>query len=270
MHGLLNLDFVTRHTYSVLFAWVLLEQAGMPVPSLPILLAAGAMTATGHMSASLTLLIAVVAALIGDYGWYQLGLHRGIKVLSFLCKMSLEPDSCVRQTESAFAKQGLRSLVLAKFVPGLSTAAPPLAGVFKLPVGQFIFYDALGAFLWAGAYIALGALFGKQLREVEQQISQIGGSLLAVALIGLALYLLWKLAKREMFIRELRMARVDAEAVKRMMDRGEEMVIVDLRHPKTIAADPYSIAGALRMTPEELSEKHEQIPRDRDVILYCT
>jgi membrane protein DedA with SNARE-associated domain len=270
MHGLLNLDFVARHAYTVLFVWVLLEQSGLPVPSLPILLASGSMAAAGHMSAPMALLVAVVAALIGDFGWYELGRRRGIKVLSFLCKMSLEPDSCVRQTESAFAKQGLRSLVLAKFVPGLSTAAPPLAGVFKLPLGQFLFFDSIGSLLWAGLYIGLGLTFEKQLQQVEQRISQIGGSLFAAAVIVLAIYLLWKLAKREMFIRELRMARIDAESVKRMLDRGEEMVIVDLRHPKAIQADPYSIVGALRMSPEELSEKHEQIPRDRDVILYCT
>ena len=151
MHALLNLDFVTRHTYIVLFVWVLLEQAGLPVPSLPILLVAGSMAVAGHMSISMALLTAVVAAVIGDYGWYELGRRRGIKVLAFLCKMSIEPDSCVRQTESAFAKQGLRSLVLAKFVPGLSTAAPPLAGVFKLPVGRFLLFDSLGSLLWAGA-----------------------------------------------------------------------------------------------------------------------
>jgi len=254
----------------VLFAWVLLEQAGLPVPSLPILLATGSMAAMGHVSVGMALLIAVIAAVIGDYGWYELGRHKGIKVLAFLCKMSLEPDSCVRQTESAFAKQGLRSLVVAKFIPGLSTAAPPLAGVFKLPVGKFLLFDSVGAFLWAGLYIGLGAAFAKQLREVEEKISQVGGSLLAAALIGLGLYLVWKLVKRQMFIRELRMARIDAETVKRMMDRGEEMVIVDLRHPKAIEQEPYTILGALRMTPEELSEKHEQIPRDRDVILYCT
>jgi membrane protein DedA with SNARE-associated domain len=270
MHGLLNLDFVTRHTYIVLFVWVLLEQAGLPVPSLPILLAAGSMSMAGHMSVSMALLTAVVAAVIGDYGWYELGRRRGIKVLAFLCKMSIEPDSCVRQTESAFAKQGLRSLVLAKFVPGLSTAAPPLAGVFKLPMGKFLLFDSLGSLLWAGAYIALGAIFEKQLVEAEQMISQVGGSLLTAALIVLAAYIVYKLAKRQLFIRELRTARIEPQAVKRMMDRGEEMVIVDLRHPKAFEAEPFSIKGALRMTPEELSEKHEQIPRDRDVILYCT
>ena len=270
MHGLLNLEFVTRHTYIVLFVWVLLEQSGLPVPSLPILLASGSMAAAGHLNIGMAMLIAVVAALIGDSAWYQLGRRRGIKVLAFLCKMSIEPDSCVRQTESAFAKQGLRSLVLAKFVPGLSTAAPPLAGVFKLPVGQFLLFDAFGTVLWAGLYIGLGAIFEKQLQEVEQRISQIGGSLFMAAVIGLVLYLVWKMLKRQMFIRELRMARIDAESVKRMLDRGEEMVIVDLRHPKALEAEPYTIVGALRMSPEEISEKHEQIPRDRDVILYCT
>ena len=265
-----NLQFVADHVYTVLFFWVLLEQAGLPVPSVPILLACGAMAGTGHVSLPLAVMIALVGSLIADYGWYELGRRKGMRVLNFLCKMSLEPDSCVRQTESMYAKQGLRALVVAKFIPGLGTAAPPLAGVFRLSLGEFFLFDAIGTFIWASLFIGLGAIFEKQLKEVEEMIAQVGGSLFVAAIIALTLYIAWKFAKREMFIRELRTARVDAEAVKRMMDRGEEMVIVDLRHPSQIEAEPYTIAGALRMSPEELSEKHEQIPRDRDVILFCT
>lgn len=268
MHN--NLQFVADHAYTVLFFWVLLEQAGLPVPSVPILLAAGAMARTGRVSLPLAISLALLASLIADYGWYELGRRKGMRVLNFLCKMSLEPDSCVRQTESMFAKQGLRSLIVAKFIPGLGTAAPPLAGVFRLPLGKFLFFDGIGTFLWAGLFVTLGAAFQKQLKEVEEMISRVGGSLLVAAIIALVLYLTWKFVKREMFIRELRTARVDAATVKRMIDRGEDMVIVDLRHPKQIESEPYTITGALRMSPEELSAKHAQIPRDRDVILYCT
>jgi membrane protein DedA with SNARE-associated domain len=270
MHGLLNLEFIARHTYSVLFVWVLLEQAGLPVPSIPILLASGAMASSGHVSLPAAIALAMLGSLIADYGWFELGRHKGMKVLNFLCKMSLEPDSCVRQTESAFAKQGLRTLVFAKFIPGLGTAAPPLAGVFRLPLGKFLLFDALGTFIWAGLFVGLGAIFEKQLEVVEGFIQRIGGSLFMGAAVLLALYVAWKFVKRELFIRELRMARIDVESVKRMMDRGEEMFIVDLRHAKQIEVEPYAIAGALRLSPDELAEKHDQIPRDRDVILYCT
>ena len=270
MHGLLDLEFIARHAYTVLFVWVLLEQAGLPVPSVPILLAAGALSRTGRVSFVGSILLAMAASLIADYGWYELGRRRGMKVLNFLCKMSLEPDSCVRQTEITFAKRGLRSLLVAKFIPGLGTAAPPLAGVFRLSPWQFLVYDGAGTLIWAGLFVGLGAAFEKQLAEVEAAVAHVAGSLFMAAVIALIAYLAWKFLKREMFLRELRMARIDAGSVMRMMDRGEEMVIVDLRHPKAFEAEPFSIKGALRMSPEELSEKHEQIPRDRDVILYCT
>jgi membrane protein DedA with SNARE-associated domain len=270
MHGLLDLEFIARHGYIVLFAWVFLEQAGLPVPAIPILLASGAMASTGHVSLTVSFLLAMVASLIADYAWYELGRRKGMKVLNLLCKMSLEPDSCVRQTEAAFAKQGLRTLVFSKFIPGLGTAAPPLAGVFKLPAGKFLLFDALGTFIWAGLFIGLGAAFEKQLEVVQRFVEQVGGSLFTAAMIALALWLAWKFIHRWLFMRELRTARIDVTAVKRMMDRGEDVLIVDLRHPAQLETEPYAIAGAMRMSPEELSEKHEQIPRDRDVILYCT
>jgi membrane protein DedA with SNARE-associated domain len=265
-----NLQFVARHGYSVLFVWVLAEQAGLPIPSLPILLAMGAMAATGEMSFGVTLALAVFATLIADLGWYELGRRKGMRVLHFLCKVSLEPDSCVRQTESAFSKQGLRSLLVAKFIPGLSTAAPPLAGIFRLSIWRFLLYDAIGTVAWAGLFIGMGAAFSKQIESIEQRITQFGASLLTIALLALGLYMAWKFVKRELFIRELRVARLQPLELKQMMDAGEDVFIVDLRHPVDFEANPYSIVGALRISPEELGERHDQIPRDRDIILYCT
>jgi membrane protein DedA with SNARE-associated domain len=265
-----NLLFVERHGYSVLFVWVLAEQAGLPIPSMPILLAMGAMAATGDVSLGMTLALAVIATLIADLGWYELGRRKGMRVLHFLCRVSLEPDSCVRQTEAAFSKQGLRSLLVAKFIPGLSTAAPPLAGVFRLSIWRFLLYDAIGTVAWAGLFIGLGAAFSRQIESIEDRITQFGASLLTVALIALAIYMAWKFVKRELFIRELRVARLQPLELKQMMDAGKDVFIVDLRHSVEYDADPYSIAGALRISPEELGERHELIPRDRDIILYCT
>ena len=161
-------------------------------------------------------------------------------------------------------------MLFAKFIPGLGTAAPPLAGVFRFPVWRFLLYDAAGSLLWAGLYVGLGAVFSHQLVEAVQRIKQLAGSLLSAALIALALYLAWKFLKRELLMRELRTSRLSPEELKRMMDAGDQVFVVDLRHPGEFAADPYSIVGALRISPEELAEKHLQIPRDRDVVLYCT
>jgi membrane protein DedA with SNARE-associated domain len=237
---------------------------------MPILLATGALAANGELSITVTLAVAVVAAMIADLGWYELGQRKGMKVLNFLCKMSLEPDTCVRKTEVAFSKQGLRSLLIAKFVPGLSTAAPPLAGIFRLSLWRFLLFDAIGTLAWAAFFVGLGAAFSKEIESIEQRITQLGSSIVTVALIAFGLYLAWKYINRQLFMRELRIARLEPDELKRRMDAGEDVVIVDLRHPVEFEADPYSIVGALRMSPEELAEKHDQIPRDRDVILYCT
>lgn len=265
-----NLQFVAQHGYSVLFLWVLAEQSGLPIPSIPILLAAGALSAAGGLNLLLALLLTLLAALIADFAWYQLGRRKGIKVLNFLCRISLEPDSCVRQTEAAFSRQGARSLLLAKFIPGWSTAAPPLAGIFTMPLARFALYDGLGALLWAAVMLGLGRIFSRQIEMIATRVAQWGGSLLAVVIAIVALYIAYKFLQRQLFLRRLRIARIDPEELKNILEQGKQVMIVDLRHEFDVAADPYLVTGALRLSPDELDHRHQEIPRDRDVILYCT
>src|SRR5262249_8466661 len=157
------LEFLLRHGYVVRLAWVFGEQIGLPVPSLPLLLAAGALAGTGHLNLLASLLICVFAAVVADSIWYALGRLKGIKILQFLCKISLEPDSCVRRTEGIFSKQGARSLLLAKFLPGLSTVAPPLVGVFHLAPRRFFLVDAWGSLLWSGSFLGIGYIFSGEI-----------------------------------------------------------------------------------------------------------
>lgn len=265
-----TLGFLLRHGYSVLFAWVLVEQLGLPVPSVPLLLAAGALAGRGRLSLSLVAGLPIVAALMSDALWYQLGRRRGVKVLQFLCRISLEPDSCVRRTENVFARHGARSLVVAKFVPGLNTAAPPLAGVFRMRLSRFLFFDALGVMLWVGAFVGLGYVFSDQLERVADHAFRLGTGLLVLLLVALAGYIGWKYLHRRRFLRELRIARITPEELKRKLDAGEDVVVVDLRHSYDFEAEPGTIPGAYRMEASELDQMSEQIPRDRDVVLYCT
>jgi membrane protein DedA with SNARE-associated domain len=265
-----TLQFVVRHGYTVLFVWVFAEQMGLPLPAIPLLLAAGALAGTGRMSAILALGAALVAALIADYFWFQLGRRKGGKVLSLLCKISLEPDSCVRKTESMFARHGSRSLLYAKFVPGLNTIAPPLAGVFQMKQGRFLLYDAAGSFAWAGSFFAIGYLFSAQIERVADRAARLGGWALVLVVGALAAYIAWKWFERHRFIRSLRVARITPEDLKAKLDSGEEVLIVDLRHSVDFEADPAVIPGAHHLDAEELEEHHDAIPRDRDVILYCT
>ncbi len=265
-----HLQFLLQHGYTLLVVWVFAEQAGLPIPAVPILLAAGALSAMEHLNVGVSVLLALVAALAADIAWYQFGRHRGMGVLNLLCRISLEPDSCVRQAQVAFSNRGVRALLISKFVPGLNMAAPPLAGIAGVPFAKFLFFDAAGSLLWAGTFVLLGYVFSAQVDMVTETVVHLAGSMATVVIGGLALYIAWKFIKRQLFIRELRVLRIDPHQLKEMMDTGMQVVVVDLRHPSDFAREPRSILGALRMSPQELDEKHEQIPRDQDVILYCT
>jgi len=265
-----TIQFVLRHGYAMVFMVVLIEQAGLPIPSIPVLLAVGALAGSGRLSLALALALAVVAALIADSVWYNLGRRRGHAILRLLCRISLEPDSCVRRTENAFARNGARSLLLAKFVPGLSTAAPPLAGMLRMRPSRFVTWDAAGALLWAGTFAGLGFVFSAQLDRVTAYAQRLGSGLLALLVGGLVAYIAFKYYGRRRFLRELRIARITPEELKQKLDAGEEVVVVDLRHSVDFGCDNAKIPGAKHLNPEEIELRHQEIPRDRDIVLYCT
>ncbi len=265
-----TIQFLIRHGYTVIFLFVLAEQFGLPLPAIPLLLAAGALAGTGKLSLTLVVLSAVAASLLADSCWYELGRRKGIKVLQLLCRISLEPDSCVRRTEDVFVRHGARSLLVAKFIPGINTAAPPLAGIFRMRFRRFLAFDTAGALIWAGSFIGLGWVFSDQLEFVAGKAASLGGWLLAILFGGLAGYIGWKYYQRQRFLRELRIARITPGELKAKMDNGEEILVVDLRHKIDFEAEPETIPGALHVPPEELEQRHEEIPRDRELILYCT
>jgi membrane protein DedA with SNARE-associated domain/rhodanese-related sulfurtransferase len=264
------LEFLLHHGYVVLLGWVFAEQIGLPIPSLPMLLAAGALAGTHHMSFFASLLTAVFAAVLADSIWFELGRLKGIKILQFLCKISLEPDSCVRRTEGVFSKEGARSLLLAKFLPGLGTVAPPLAGIFHMRPGRFLLYDAAGASLWAGSFLFVGYAFSGQIERIADHAAALGGGLIVILIAALGSYIGWKYAARQRFIRELRTSRITVSELKEKIDSGEKLLIVDLRHALDFEADPETIPGAFRIDAKELEQKNERLPRDREIILYCT
>ena len=260
-------DFLIRHGYAVLFGWVLLEQLGLPIPAAPLLIAAGALARAGRMNLAFVVALAFIALISADLFWYSLGRYRGGRILKLLCRITLEPDSCVRRTENLFIRHGARSLLVAKFIPGLNTAAPSLAGVFRMPVRRFLIFDGLGGFLWVVTVTSLGLILGDQL---EQLALRWGGWLVAVLAGSLAAYVLWKFIQRRRFLRRLRIARITPKELMDKLTAGEIISIVDLRQPMDIEAFPQMIPGALRIAMEEIEERHGEIPRDRDVVLYCS
>lgn len=265
-----TIEFLLHHGYVVLLAWVFAEQAGAPLPSLPLLLAAGALAGSHQMSFFASLFVAVFAAVLADSCWYHLGRTKGIKILQFLCKISIEPDSCVRRTQGIFSRQGARSLIVAKFIPGLGAVAPPLAGIFHMRHRRFLLFDTAGSTLWAGTFLGLGYVFSSEIELIAERAASLGGWLGVLLVAVLASYLSYKFIARHRFLRELRIARITVEDLKQKLDVGEEIAIVDLRHSVEFEADPGIIPGALHMDAQNLEEHDEYLPRDREVVLYCT
>ena len=264
------ISFLLRHGYAIFFVAVFLEQFGVPVPSAPILLAAGALAAHGHLSFFAILVLGVVASLIGDLVWYQLGRSRGHKVLKLLCRLSLEPDSCVRRTENLFARYGERALLLAKFIPGFGVAIPPMAGHLGMSLIRFMVLDAVGALLWICVFSGAGFIFSEQIEEIALMLARLGNGAVILATAGLAGYLVWKYVQRRRYLRKLRVARISPDELMRQLAAGADLVIIDLRHELELGTDEVRLPGAVNMIPEEVARRHQEIPRDRDIVLYCT
>jgi len=264
------LDFLTRHGPSVLFAAVFVEQLGIPLPASPWLLAAGALSATGSPHWYSALIAAACGSLLADAIWFYLGRTRGQRVLNFLCRVSLEPDSCVRRTQDLFTRYGMRGVVAAKFIPGLSTLAPPMAGNSGMPASRFFFFDSLGSLLYPGVFILLGAIFNRQLDQVLDALERLGTGAVALVVALLALYLGYKFYQRHRLLNELRMARITVDELNQRMEKGEMVTILDLRSSAEVERNPLLIRSARHMTLEELKSRQNEIPRDRDIILYCS
>ncbi len=264
------LDFLIQHGYVVLFAWVFAEQAGLPLPAVPMLLGAGVLIGMEHMSAGWALVGSVIACLAADLLWYALGRRRGAKVLNWLCRISLEPDSCVRRAEDVFAKYGSRTLLVTKFIPGLNVASTPMAGAVRMGLGRFLIFDTLGALLWLITFGVVGFVFSHQVEDIAAALAHAGHLLVVLFLAAIGAYIYWRYRQRKAFVKELEGARITPEELKAKIERGEEPFIVDLRHPLDFLAYPFTIGHALRLAPAEIEQRHQEIPRDRDVILYCT
>jgi len=256
--------------YLLLFVWVLVEQIGIPLPATPVLLAAGALSVDGGLSFGFAFAIGLVACMISDSTWYLVGKRYGHHMLRLLCKLSLEPTICVRRTQNSFGRGRRSTLLFAKFVPGLATLAAPVAGQNGLPYGEFLVFDGLGAALWIGTVLLAGRLFGDALKRDPNLLNWFGrfsGILLILGILG---FFIARVLRRRTVLRKLVASRLEPEELKRQLDAGESVYIVDLRHPLELLPDPFMLPGALHVSPEDLARRVHEIPRDRDVILYCT
>ena len=264
-----GLQFLEHYGVLILPALVVAEQIGVPLPAVPALLGVGALAAHGRISIPLVLVAISVVALAADFIWYELGRRRGAVVLAKLCRLSLEPDSCLRRAEGLFVRHGARGMLVAKFIPGLTTVMPPLAGVFAVGRVRFALYDLAGVLLWAGTWLALGYVFADTITLITARATALG-RMLGLAVVGaLAAYVLLKFVRRRLFLRKFRMARISPAALKLRLDAGEDVTIIDLRTALDVAAAPYAIPGSRWLAPEAIDAAEAEALRAREVVLYC-
>jgi membrane protein DedA with SNARE-associated domain/rhodanese-related sulfurtransferase len=261
---------IAQYGLLIVGANVLLDQLGLPVPAVPTLVVAGAIAANGGMNAGLLFVIGVFGCVLPDCAWFLIGRIYGIRILKTLCRISLEPDSCVSQTQTRFERWGIKSLVIAKFIPGLAIIAPPLAGAMRTRWREFILLSTLGSMLWVGSALVAGMLFKAQIGAVLADLGRIGG--IAGIWIGavLAAYIAFKWWERARFYRMLRMARISVADLYELIQAGAAPVIIDVRSPTARSLEPRWIPGAIHATLADVSEHIAELPRDREIILYCT
>jgi membrane protein DedA with SNARE-associated domain/rhodanese-related sulfurtransferase len=256
--------------YLLLFVWVLIEQFGIPLPATPVLLAAGGLSAEHQVNFGAALLAGFVACLIADTSWFVIGRRYGHHVLRILCKLSMEPTICVRRTQDSFGRRRSVMLMFAKFVPGLATLAAPVAGENGMSLPSFLLFDGIGAMLWLVALLSSGRAFGDALKRDPSMLNWAGRFSGGLLFLGVAGWFLVRVYRRRVLLSQLVRSRLEPEALKAQLDAGEQVFIVDLRHPLELLAEPFTLPRATHFTPDGLAARHQEIPRDRDVVLFCT
>ena len=259
-----------QYGYSFILLTVFAENLGLPVPGYPVILVSSALAAALRLRLPVVLILCILAALAGDGFWYQLGRRRGRPILRRLCSLALSPDSCVSRTERFFRRNGLKSLLVAKFIPGLSTVTAPLAGMLKVPPMRFIAVDLAGITIWAGSAVGLGRTFRTEVEWIIEWLAAFGRMGVLILAVLLAGWLILKALERRRFYRLLERSRISAPDLKQRLDRREDIVIVDLRSDLSYHVGGVKVAGAIWIPPDDFEERYKEIPRGRPVVMYCT
>jgi membrane protein DedA with SNARE-associated domain/rhodanese-related sulfurtransferase len=253
---------------TVVFLAVLCEQAGLPIPTYPLLIVAGAASVARGSTATAVVLAAVAAALVADLAWYAAGRRFGSGVLRQMCRLSLSPDSCIADTERVFARLGSRVLLFAKFVPGLGAVATAMSGVVGASLAGFVVYDTLGAAIWAGSAVVLGVLFHDAVDEMFVELEGLGRGGVVVLAVVLGAFLAQRWWRRRLFFRELRMARISALELNELIQRGESPTIIDARAASSRDRDGM-IPGAIAFESLDPGRVREALGPAVEVVVYC-
>ena len=258
---------VARYGVAAVFLFTFLENVGLPIPAFPVLMLAGAYASTRHAYFSPIVGAAAVGALLADGIWYFVGRWRGKGVLTHLCRMAFNPDACLERAVDGFHRKKAATILFAKFLPGVNTIMPPLAGVAAMSLPAFLLLDLAGALLWAGAGVGLGFAFGEEIAETARGVQGMMGWLL---LFGLAATVAWRIGYRFWLVKRYGGNRVEPEEVHRKMQEGKEILVLDLRRDDDYEVSDRMVAGAVRVRPASFHRYVHHLPRDRDLYFYCT
>lgn len=257
---------LTSHPYTVVLLSALLERVGLPLFLSPVLVGAGALAAADHMRFDLGFWIALVACIVGDVLWYEMGRKKGDSVLALLCRISFEPDTCVRKSKVFFEKGAHRTLFFSKWLPGVSHIIPAVAGLSGIGREQFLITNIAGSAVWVLALMLVGYIPVQHMHLVPAM----GSLIFEGSLVLLAGNVAIKYAQRRRFLKELYKSRISPEDLHSMLDAGRRVVIVDLRHSLDSISDPRVLPGAIRLLPEDVTARASSLPADQEIILYCT
>jgi membrane protein DedA with SNARE-associated domain len=264
------MELVVHHGGLAVFVVIFLDQLGVPIPSIPLLLGFGALAGAGKLDPLRALLLAVVASMCADFAWFQLGRWKGTRVLGLLCRASLEPDSCVSKTHDLFGRHGVKSLLVAKFIPGFDTVAPPLAAMLGVRASKFLIWSTAGAVLWLLVYGGLGYAFSERIAELAAWADRFGSSLGLIVLALFVAWLAWKYAARQRVLRTIRMARITVDELNELILTGRVPTILDARSRAALDAFPFMIQGAQFVSADELNETHVHAVREKEIVVYCS
>jgi membrane protein DedA with SNARE-associated domain len=263
-------EILIEHGYWILLAWVLLDQLALPIPALPMVLAAGALAGEGHLNLGVAIVIVMLGCIPANVFWYWLGIREGNKVLTLICFISLEPDACVSNTTSLFHRYGTLSLLLSKFVPGLQTIAPPLAGLLGVSFWRFMAINTIGTLLYALAFLLPGYWAHEFIAEIGRVVADYA-TVSSIVIGSLVLgWVVWKIVHRQLFIRSLRTSRIQPQDLHARIQAGEPVQVADLRQRMEFNAYPHTIPTAIRVPLDVFDEEVDKLSLERPLVLFCT
>ena len=258
------LQFIEVYGLWVVFVCVLLEQGGLPIPAYPPIIVTASLAVDRGESLAAILLVAILAAVLADLLWYVCGRRFGATMLRLMCRISLSPDSCVGATRRVYGRWGAKSLIFAKYVPGLAAVATTLAGESRISPARFILYDGLGAALWAAGAVALGAIFDDAVDAVLLTLEQLGSYALVLLALALALFIAVKWRNRRRFLMQIQMARCTPEELEALMREQTGLAILDVRTAERRTQD-----GWIPRSIHVVDVDGLQLDAGSEVIVYC-